>query len=118
VIFTTMSSLMCNTATGVVSAPRKSENISATIFWLYFRTKSFPASGGTRSVHLRTSNFRLPAMLQAGALSCHTSLPDSRFRQTVCTKMAEAGVGEGTMLDIMGHMSAAMLRPHSRRLTH
>jgi hypothetical protein len=31
----------------------------------------------------------------------------------VCTKMAEAGVPEATMLDIMGHMSAAMLRRYS-----
>jgi integrase len=35
------------------------------------------------------------------------------LRHTVCTKMAEAGVPEATMLDIMGHMSAAMLRRYS-----
>ena len=35
------------------------------------------------------------------------------LRHTVCTKMAEAGVPEGTMLDIMGHMSAAMLCRYS-----
>ena len=32
---------------------------------------------------------------------------------TFCTKMAEAGVPEGTMLDMMGHMSTAMLRRYS-----
>jgi integrase len=35
------------------------------------------------------------------------------LRHTVCTKMAEAGVPEATMLDIMGHMSTAMLRRYS-----
>jgi integrase len=35
------------------------------------------------------------------------------LRHTVCTKMAEAGVPESTMLDIMGHMSTAMLRRYS-----
>lgn len=35
------------------------------------------------------------------------------LRHTVCTKMAEAGVPEAAMLDIMGHMSAAMLRRYS-----
>jgi len=35
------------------------------------------------------------------------------FRHSFCTKLAEAGVPEGTMLDIMGHMSTAMLRRYS-----
>ncbi|HLM97788.1 MAG TPA: site-specific integrase [Bryobacteraceae bacterium] len=35
------------------------------------------------------------------------------LRHSFCTKMAEAGVPEGTMLDIMGHMSTAMLRRYS-----
>ncbi|MFN7999116.1 MAG: tyrosine-type recombinase/integrase [Bryobacteraceae bacterium] len=35
------------------------------------------------------------------------------LRQTVCTQMAEAGVLESTMLDIMGHVSSAMLRRYS-----
>ena len=35
------------------------------------------------------------------------------LRHTFCTKMAEAGVPESTMLDIMGHMSTAMLRRYS-----
>lgn len=34
---------------------------------------------------------------------CHSS----------CTKLAEGGVPERTLLDIMGHVSAAMLRRHS-----
>jgi integrase len=41
---------------------------------------------------------------------------DCRFhdlRHTVCTKMAEAGIPEGTMLAIMGHMSRAMLERYS-----
>jgi integrase len=47
---------------------------------------------------------------------CETAAVDCRFhdlRHTVCTKMAEAGVPESTMLDIMGHMSTAMLRRYS-----
>jgi integrase len=35
------------------------------------------------------------------------------LRHTFCTKLAEAGVPESTMLDIMGHVSAAMLRRYS-----
>ena len=35
------------------------------------------------------------------------------MRHTVCTKMAEAGVPESTMLSIMGHMSRAMLERYS-----
>ena len=35
------------------------------------------------------------------------------FRHSFCTKPAEAGVPESTMLDIMGHVSAAMLRRYS-----
>jgi integrase len=35
------------------------------------------------------------------------------LRHTFCTKMAEAGVPEATMLDMMGHVSAVMLRRYS-----
>jgi len=35
------------------------------------------------------------------------------LRHTVCTKMAEAGVPESTMMAIMGHMSRAMLERYS-----
>jgi integrase len=35
------------------------------------------------------------------------------FRHTFCTKLAERGVPESTMLDMMGHVSAAMLRRYS-----
>jgi integrase len=35
------------------------------------------------------------------------------LRHTTCTKMAEAGVSEGTMLAIMGHMSRAMIERYS-----
>jgi integrase len=35
------------------------------------------------------------------------------FRHTFCTKLAEAGVPESTMLDMMGHVSTAMLRRYS-----
>jgi integrase len=34
-------------------------------------------------------------------------------RHTFCTKLAEAGIPESTMLDMMGHMSAKMLRRYS-----
>ena len=35
------------------------------------------------------------------------------MRQVVCTKVTEAGIPEAAMLDIMGHMSAKMLRRYS-----
>ena len=35
------------------------------------------------------------------------------LRHSFCTKLGEAGVSESTMLDIMGHVSAAMLRRYS-----
>jgi integrase len=35
------------------------------------------------------------------------------LRHSFCTKLAEAGVPEGTMLDMMGHVSTAMLRRYS-----
>jgi integrase len=35
------------------------------------------------------------------------------LRHSFCTKMAEAGVPESTMLDMMGHVSAAMLKRYS-----
>ena len=35
------------------------------------------------------------------------------LRHSFCTKMAEAGVPEATMVDMMGHMSVAMLRRYS-----
>ena len=34
-------------------------------------------------------------------------------RHTFCTKLAEARVPQSTMLDMMGHMSAKMLRRYS-----
>jgi integrase len=46
---------------------------------------------------------------QAAGVQCR--LHD--LRHTFCTKMAEAGVPEATMLDMMGHVSAAMLRRYS-----
>ncbi|MBK9171079.1 MAG: tyrosine-type recombinase/integrase [Bryobacterales bacterium] len=45
----------------------------------------------------------------AAGLSCRWH----DLRHTACTKMAEAGVPEGTMLAIMGHMSRAMLERYS-----
>jgi integrase len=35
------------------------------------------------------------------------------LRHSFCTKMAEAGVPEGTMLDMMGHVSTTMLKRYS-----
>ncbi len=40
------------------------------------------------------------------------------LRHSFCTKLAEAGVPESTMLDIMGHMSTAMLRHYSHIRAH
>jgi len=40
------------------------------------------------------------------------------LRHSFCTKLAEAGVSEGTMMDIMGHMSAAMLKRYSHIRAH
>ncbi len=41
----------------------------------------------------------------------HCRLHD--FRHSFCTKLAEAGVPESTMLDMMGHVSTTMLRRYS-----
>jgi integrase len=46
---------------------------------------------------------------QAAGVQCR--LHD--LRHSFCTKMAEAGVPEGTMVDMMGHVSAVMLRRYS-----
>jgi site-specific recombinase XerD len=35
------------------------------------------------------------------------------LRHSFCTKLAEAGVPESTMLDMMGHVSPSMLRRYS-----
>jgi integrase len=35
------------------------------------------------------------------------------LRHTFCTKLGEAGIAESTMLDMMGHVSAAMLKRYS-----
>ena len=35
------------------------------------------------------------------------------LRHSFCTKLADAGVPESTMLDMMGHVSTAMLRRYS-----
>jgi site-specific recombinase XerD len=35
------------------------------------------------------------------------------LRHSFCTKLAEAGVPESTMLDMMGHVSSTMLRRYS-----
>ncbi len=41
-------------------------------------------------------------------------LPASGDLSSFCTKLAEAGVPESTMLDMMGHVSTAMLFPYIR----
>ena len=46
---------------------------------------------------------------QRGGLQCRWH----DLRHTVCTKMAENGVPESTMLSIMGHMSRKMLERYS-----
>lgn len=73
----------------------------------------FPFSSRTKPVDPTR-----PVTSLKGAWSaiCETAAIKARvhdLRHTLCTKMAEAGVPEATMLDIMGHMSTAMLRRYS-----
>jgi integrase len=58
------------------------------------------------SVELKTA---WESIRKAAEVSCRWH----DLRHTVCTKMAEAGVPESTMLAIMGHMSRAMLERYS-----
>jgi len=58
------------------------------------------------SVELKTA---WESIRKAASVNCR----QHDLRHTVCTKMAEAGVPESTMLAIMGHMSRAMLERYS-----
>jgi integrase len=65
-----------------------------------------PSDPSRPSVELKTA---WETIRKAATVSCRWH----DLRHTVCTKMAEAGVPESTMLAIMGHMSRAMLERYS-----
>ncbi len=66
----------------------------------------FPSDPTRPSVELKTA---WDSIRKSAKVSCRWH----DLRHTVCTKMAEAGVPESTMLAIMGHMSRAMLERYS-----
>jgi len=65
-----------------------------------------PSDPARPSVELKTA---WDSIRKAAGVECRWH----DLRHTVCTKMAEAGVPESTMLAIMGHMSRAMLERYS-----
>src|SRR5262249_29168941 len=90
-----------HTPNGSASALERPERIIS-----YFRGVPYPSDPERPSVELKTAweTIRTKAKVEC------------RFhdlRHTLCTKMAEAGVPESTMLAIMGHMSRAMLERYS-----
>lgn len=66
----------------------------------------FPNDPARPTVELKTA---WDSIRKAAGVQCRWH----DLRHTVCTKMAEAGVPESTMLAIMGHMSRAMLERYS-----
>jgi integrase len=66
----------------------------------------FPSDPTRPTVELKTA---WDSIRKAAGVQCRWH----DLRHTVCTKMAEAGVPESTMLAIMGHMSRAMLERYS-----
>jgi integrase len=75
--------------------------------WFVFPFGSpYPSDPARPTVELKTA---WNTVRSAAGVSCRWH----DLRHTACTKMAEAGVSEGTMLAIMGHMSRAMLERYS-----
>ncbi|MFN0166717.1 MAG: tyrosine-type recombinase/integrase [Bryobacteraceae bacterium] len=66
----------------------------------------YPSDPGKPTTELKTS---WTSIRTAAGVECRWH----DLRHTACTKMAEAGVPESTMLSLMGHMSRAMLERYS-----
>jgi integrase len=75
-------------------------------FYLFPWGSPFPSDPKRPTVELKTA---WESIRTKAGVNCRWH----DLRHTVCTKMAEAGVPESTMLAIMGHMSRAMLERYS-----
>jgi integrase len=73
----------------------------------------FPRSNSRRPVDPERAVTSLKTAWNTVRMVAGVSCRLHDLRHSFCTKLAEAGVPERTMLDMMGHMSAAMLRRYS-----
>ncbi len=73
----------------------------------------FPKSNRTRLVDPTIPVSSLKTAWQTVRDSADVQCRLHDLRHSFCTKLAEAGVPESTMLDMMGHVSPAMLRRYS-----
>jgi integrase len=73
----------------------------------------FPASNRTRLVDGTKPVTSLKTVWETVKTAAGVECRLHDLRHSFCTKLAEAGVPESTMLDMMGHVSAAMLRRYS-----
>jgi len=73
----------------------------------------FPLSSRTKPVDATAPIGSFKGSWDAARKAAKVTCRFHDLRHTVCTKMAEAGVPESTMLAIMGHMSRGMLERYS-----
>lgn len=73
----------------------------------------FPLSNRTRPVDATEPVTSLKTAWQTVKADAGVECRLHDLRHSFCTKLAEAGVPESTMLDMMGHVSGAMLRRYS-----
>ncbi len=73
----------------------------------------FPLSNRTRPVDATRPVTSLKTAWETVKTAAGVECRLHDLRHSFCTKLAEAGVPESTMLDMMGHVSAAMLRRYS-----
>lgn len=73
----------------------------------------FPLSNRTRPVDATRPVTSLKTAWETVKADAGVDCRLHDLRHSFCTKLAEAGVPEATMLDMMGHVSAAMLRRYS-----
>jgi integrase len=73
----------------------------------------FPLSNRTRPVDATRPVTSLKTAWETVKTDAGVTCRLHDLRHSFCTKLAEAGVPESTMLDMMGHVSAAMLRRYS-----
>jgi integrase len=73
----------------------------------------FPLSNRTRPIDATKPVTSLKTAWETVKLKAGVECRLHDLRHSFCTKLAEAAVPESTMLDMMGHVSAAMLRRYS-----
>jgi site-specific recombinase XerD len=73
----------------------------------------FPRSSRTKPTHPTRPAISLKGAWESVRTTAKVSCRLHDVRHSFCTKMGEAGAPESTMLDIMGHVSAAMLKRYS-----